>query len=183
MEEVQLRKRNEVLRNAILAQYRSVHSFCNKRAFNPTKVGELINLKRSPCTEGGRWRVVAQNIADELRMLPEDLFPQELYTQFGDWDSERIEFLSLDEITGVSDSGTPLDVLLRDEKVRVVRIVLETLTLREQNVLRVIFYEALTSQRMQELFGISRQGVDRIRKKALRKLKQPTRIKRLREVA
>ena len=173
---------NEVLRNAILKQHHSVADFCREHQLYQQKVGELISLKASPCTQDGVWRIIVLKIVGALKMLPEDLFPRELYTQLGDWDSGEIEFVSFYEITTIHASSTPLDVVLNSEIRQVLYSVLGTLTLREQNILVMREIDGMTLQSIAHEIHVTRERVRQLCSRALRKLRQPARLRLLQEV-
>ena len=58
---------------------------------------------------------------------------------------------------------------------------LATLTEREQSVLRHRFKNGLTLQKTAEAYGITRERIRQIESKALRKLRHPSRSKKLKD--
>jgi hypothetical protein len=77
---LEARLRNNILWCAIFERWPSVQAFCEEYDFSPQEVGRFLNLKKSPLRGDGKHRKACQEISGIFQMLPEDLFPPEIYS-------------------------------------------------------------------------------------------------------
>jgi RNA polymerase primary sigma factor len=103
--------------------------------------------------------------------------PISLETPVGDDNSSIGDFI--EDISAVS----PLDWAVKCDLRDITSAALETLTAREDKVLRMRFgigtEDDHTLERVGEEFNVTRERIRQIETKALRKLRHPTRIKKL----
>jgi RNA polymerase primary sigma factor len=150
-------------------------------------INKLVRVSRQLLQEYGRepdaeeiarvMELSADKVREIMKIAQE---PVSLETPVGEEnDSHLVDFIEDREVLAPADSAAykMLQEQLED--------VLDTLTEREENVLRLRF--GLTDGRMRTLeevgkvFGVTRERIRQIEAKALRKLRHPSRSKRLKE--
>jgi RNA polymerase sigma factor (sigma-70 family) len=187
---LELRVKNLALYKAIHEQAESVADFCRKfgDSFHlQIQVGAYLNLKESPWRAGkdedglayiklsktGRW------LCDVTGLGPEALFPFEIYTLALPpvlvAEVSSFKFLPLSAAkrlsAGEEDSTS-------DERKKLIREALSTLTPREQLVLESRFGfngRECTRPEIADVLGVSTMRIRQIEAKALRKMRHPTR--------
>ncbi len=149
-------------------------------------INKLIRIKRQLLQELGR-DATPEEIALEMEMEPEKVReilkiaqePVSLETPIGEEDSHLGDFIPDDEVQAPSDVAT--FTLLREQ----LSVVLHTLTDREQKVLRLRFGlddgRARTLEEVGKEFEVTRERIRQIEAKALRKLRHPSRSKKLKD--
>ena len=149
----------------------------------PVHVGEdLGRLRRAReqfLQETGR-EPTEEELADELEMTPERVHLLRgawqvisLSRPVGDDGDELVQFVTESFVTE-AEVGRNLVAGLRE--------VLEILSPRERKVLELRFLEGLTQQEVGRRLGVSRQRVDQIEKRALRRLRHPAVTRRLQDL-
>jgi len=155
---------------------------------NPSVLGELLNMTRWPYNvKRNTWWKAAEDIAGQLKDTPEFLFDGRLYgkrpiqkeiaIEVGDekWIEAHLAFLEI--------QGPPEEELMEKETKLALKKILATLTPREEQVLNFRFglndTEDLDLDETAKRFFISRERVRQIEAKALRRLRHPSRLKRL----
>lgn len=136
------RVRNNVLWHAIFDRYRNVHQFCLMHRLNPAEVGSLLNLKKSPLRKDGSFRFLCERISKIVGMLPEDLFPLELYTIKQTEVTREIAFSELPAhsrplLSMVAAPDTPFEALAQKEERAAIDEALTTLTGNYREVIRL----------------------------------------------
>lgn len=146
---------------------------------SPTRIGDYLNLKLAPLSEEGEWRADIKRISVSLKTLPEDLFPQQ-HLRIGLKKNVAEIDMSPQDIAAVVDWGsadTPEESLIDDEKQAALKSALLTLPPREQRVLSLRFgldeNGEHTLDDTAELFGLSRERIRQIERRAIRKLSRP----------
>jgi len=150
----------------------------------PVHAGEdLRRLRRARehfLQETGR-EPTEEELADELGMTPEKVHcllrgaqqAVSLFQPVGDDGDELVQFVTGAFVTE-AEVGRNLVAGLREA--------LEILSPREREVLELRFLEGLTQQEVGERLGVSRQRVDQIEKRALRRLRHPAVTRRLQDL-
>ena len=69
--------------------------------------------------------------------------------------------------------------MMREKSIENLNLVLQTLTAREERILRLYYIEDMSDTEIAKLFDRSRNSIFEIRKRSLRKLRHPTRTKLL----
>lgn len=150
-------------------------------------INKLIRVKRQLLQELGR-DATPEEIAEEMDMEPEKVReilkiaqePVSLETPIGEEEDSHLgDFIPDDDAQAPADAAT--SILLKEQLVEV----LDTLTEREQKVLRLRFGlddgRARTLEEVGKEFDVTRERIRQIEAKALRKLRHPSRSKKLKD--
>ncbi|MCY0892846.1 MAG: RNA polymerase sigma factor RpoD [Acidibacillus sp.] len=150
-------------------------------------INKLIRISRQLLQELGR-EPSAEEIAIEMDMSPEKVReiqkiaqePVSLETPIGEEDDSHLgDFIPDDDALAPADAAAY--ELLKEQ----LEDVLDTLTEREENVLRLRFGlddgRTRTLEEVGKVFGVTRERIRQIEAKALRKLRHPSRSKRLKD--
>lgn len=150
-------------------------------------INKLIRVSRQLLQELGR-EPTAEEIAQEMDMTPEKVReiqkiaqePVSLETPIGEEDDSHLgDFIPDDDALAPADAAAY--ELLKEQ----LEDVLDTLTEREENVLRLRFGlddgRTRTLEEVGKVFGVTRERIRQIEAKALRKLRHPSRSKRLKD--
>ncbi|MBX6394389.1 MAG: RNA polymerase sigma factor RpoD [Alicyclobacillaceae bacterium] len=150
-------------------------------------INKLIRVSRQLLQELGR-DPTPEEIAKEMDMSPEKVReimkiaqePVSLETPIGEEDDSHLgDFIPDDDALAPADAAAY--ELLKEQ----LEDVLDTLTEREENVLRLRFGlddgRTRTLEEVGKVFGVTRERIRQIEAKALRKLRHPSRSKRLKD--
>jgi len=150
-------------------------------------INKLIRVQRSLLQDLGR-EPTPEEIGEEMDLTPEkvrDILkiaqePVSLETPIGEEDDSHLgDFIEDQEAVSPSDHASY--ELLKEQ----LEDVLDTLTDREENVLRLRFGlddgRTRTLEEVGKVFGVTRERIRQIEAKALRKLRHPSRSKRLKD--
>lgn len=150
-------------------------------------INKLIRVSRQLLQELGR-EPTAEEIAKEMDLTPEKVReiikiaqePVSLETPIGEEDDSHLgDFIEDQDALAPSDAAAY--ELLKEQ----LKDVLDTLTEREENVLRLRFGlddgRTRTLEEVGQVFGVTRERIRQIEAKALRKLRHPSRSKRLKD--
>ncbi|MED1037215.1 RNA polymerase sigma factor RpoD [Bacillus mycoides] len=139
----------------------------------------LQNLGREPSPEeiGEEMDLAPEKVREILKIAQE---PVSLETPIGEEDDSHLgDFIEDQEATSPADHAAY--ELLKEQ----LEDVLDTLTDREENVLRLRFGlddgRTRTLEEVGKVFGVTRERIRQIEAKALRKLRHPSRSKRLKD--
>lgn len=145
-------------------------------------ISDVVNGKpdRIFGVEPGTYQKPAQALADFLGVPPELLFDENPA-----WDELRRkaeeEFLA---VTPTPEPADPLDQVIQDHLKETTTRVLASLTPREERVLKMRFGIGMDTdhvlEEVDQAFSVTRDRMRQIEAKALRKLKHPSRVRRLR---
>ncbi|NBJ68545.1 MULTISPECIES: RNA polymerase sigma factor RpoD [Clostridia] len=150
-------------------------------------INKLIRVQRQLLQDLGR-EPTPEEIGEEMELSPEkvrDILkiaqePVSLETPIGEEDDSHLgDFIEDQEAVSPSDHAAY--ELLKEQ----LEDVLDTLTDREENVLRLRFGlddgRTRTLEEVGKVFGVTRERIRQIEAKALRKLRHPSRSKRLKD--
>ncbi|HEY4551874.1 MAG TPA: RNA polymerase sigma factor RpoD [Bacillaceae bacterium] len=150
-------------------------------------INKLIRVQRQLLQDLGR-EPFPEEIAEEMDLTPEKVReilkiaqePVSLETPIGEEDDSHLgDFIEDQEATSPSEHAAY--ELLKEQ----LEDVLDTLTDREENVLRLRFGlddgRTRTLEEVGKVFGVTRERIRQIEAKALRKLRHPSRSKRLKD--
>lgn len=150
-------------------------------------INKLIRVSRQLLQELGR-EPTPEEVAEKMDMTPEKVReimkiaqePVSLETPIGEEDDSHLgDFIEDQEALAPSDAAAY--ELLKEQ----LEDVLDTLTDREENVLRLRFGlddgRTRTLEEVGKVFGVTRERIRQIEAKALRKLRHPSRSKRLKD--
>lgn len=150
-------------------------------------INKLIRIQRQLLQELGR-EPSPEEVAEEMDITPEKVReilkiaqePVSLETPIGEEDDSHLgDFIEDQDALAPSDAAAY--ELLKEQ----LEDVLDTLTDREENVLRLRFGlddgRTRTLEEVGKVFGVTRERIRQIEAKALRKLRHPSRSKRLKD--
>ena len=150
-------------------------------------INKLIRVSRQLLQELGR-EPTPEEIAEEMGLSPEKVReimkiaqePVSLETPIGEEDDSHLgDFIPDDDAQAPADAAAY--ELLKEQ----LKDVLDTLSEREENVLRLRFGlddgRTRTLEEVGKVFGVTRERIRQIEAKALRKLRHPSRSKRLKD--
>lgn len=150
-------------------------------------INKLIRVSRQLLQELGR-EPLPEEIAEKMDLTPEKVReimkiaqePVSLETPIGEEDDSHLgDFIEDQDALAPSDAAAY--ELLKEQ----LEDVLDTLTDREENVLRLRFGlddgRTRTLEEVGKVFGVTRERIRQIEAKALRKLRHPSRSKRLKD--
>ena len=139
-----------------------------------------LNLKRTPFDENGDLRPCAEMLCVFLNRLPDELWSEEQrYPLLTNAAEIELSAASVHELlASPSDCADPLSLLEKKQTAQAIDALLDTLTPREAEVLRLrhgIDGEPMNLEEMAKAKGCSRERIRQIEAKALRKLRAPAR--------
>ncbi len=150
-------------------------------------INKLIRVQRQLLQDFGR-EPTPEEVAEEMELTPEKVReilkiaqePVSLETPIGEEDDSHLgDFIEDQDALAPSDAAAY--ELLKEQ----LEDVLDTLTDREENVLRLRFGlddgRTRTLEEVGKVFGVTRERIRQIEAKALRKLRHPSRSKRLKD--
>lgn len=150
-------------------------------------INKLVRVQRQLLQDLGR-EPTPEEIAEEMNLTPEKVReilkiaqePVSLETPIGEEDDSHLgDFIEDHEAQSPADHAAY--ELLKEQ----LEDVLDTLTDREENVLRLRFGlddgRTRTLEEVGKVFGVTRERIRQIEAKALRKLRHPSRSKRLKD--
>ncbi|RHW41030.1 RNA polymerase sigma factor RpoD [Neobacillus notoginsengisoli] len=150
-------------------------------------INKLIRVQRQLLQDLGR-EPTPEEIAEDMDLTPDKVReilkiaqePVSLETPIGEEDDSHLgDFIEDQDATSPSDHAA--FELLKEQ----LEDVLDTLTDREENVLRLRFGlddgRTRTLEEVGKVFGVTRERIRQIEAKALRKLRHPSRSKRLKD--
>jgi len=143
------------------------------------RLGEYLNLKRSPMLQDGMWRDDFMRIAEVLRAMPADLFPlQHLKAPLRKNTAETE--ISLSELAGPDVAAawlaSPEDELINDDVRRKLKDAMDALPDRYRYVLECRFGINGPEKTLDEVgadLSVGRERVRQMEARALRKIKHP----------
>jgi len=139
-----------------------------------------LNLKRTPFDENGDLRPCAEMLCVFLNRLPDELWSEEQrYPLLTNAAEIELSAASVHELlASPSDCADPLSLLEKKQTAQAIDALLDRLTPREAEVLRLrhgIDGEPMNLEEMAKAKGCSRERIRQIEAKALRKLRAPAR--------
>nr|WP_091571315.1 RNA polymerase sigma factor RpoD [Melghirimyces thermohalophilus] len=150
-------------------------------------INKLIRVSRQLLQDLGR-EPTPEEIAEEMDLSPDKVReimkiaqePVSLETPIGEEDDSHLgDFIPDDDVQAPADAAAY--ELLKEQ----LKDVLDTLSDREENVLRLRFGlddgRTRTLEEVGKVFGVTRERIRQIEAKALRKLRHPSRSKRLKD--
>ena len=136
-----------------------------------------LNLTRSPLTPDGLLRDCAWNLCDFLNASPSDLWSDaQLSPLKKNHSSIDLDADSVQALVCGSATTDPLQLASHTQAGRILQDAINSLTPREANVIREHFFVGSTLDEIAETMDITRERVRQIENKALRKLRQESRI-------
>ena len=176
---VTVKVRNNLLLRAIEESGGTTgQKWCDAHSLDYCRVNDLINMTLSPLTSQGEMRAVATKLCDVLGKLPEELWSNEqlrpLERNFSDMEMDYSQICSLlpgDEQSYLMDTSG-----IENDQIRhLVNNALSTLSQKEQEVIRLRYYEDMPLDAIAEQFVVTKERIRQIEAKALRRLRHYSR--------
>jgi RNA polymerase sigma factor (sigma-70 family) len=166
--------KNNLLLSRILERNKTVREFCRENNFNPSTVGDLVNLKRSALLKDGAWSLDAQRLSECFDCFPEDLFSDEQRT-LALRQNDAFVYMTTRQLAQMRDP------LLSMESSQIAEFILSlNLTPRESKVLRLRYVQGMEPEAISECFDVTGERIRQVEAKALRKLRHPSRLEAMR---
>lgn len=177
---VQIKVKNAPMLRAMRAMgFASAAELSRACGVDQSRLGEYLNLKRSPMLQDGMWRDDFMRIAEVLRAMPADLFPpQHLQAPLRKNTAEtemRFSELAGPDIAAAWLSS-PEDKLISDDVRQKLKDAMDALPDRYRYVLESRFGLMGPEKTLDEVgadLGLSRERVRQMEARALRKIKHP----------
>ena len=145
-------------------------------------LSRYINMSESPLNPKGIVKETAQKICSYFGKCVDEVWSLEQLTPI-ESNTRELEF-SYHELTRLENISDPILSIESDQLKEVIDFTLDTkLTPRESKVLKLRFGfegDPLSLEQVGDLVGVSRERVRQIEAKALRKLRHPSRLNRVR---
>lgn len=177
-------KNNLILKKIEEAGYKTLGEFCrlNGMKNQSSRIGEFINLKRSPLTSEGEFYDIILKISDLLMCSPENLFSEEQMTMELKTNKRSIEVQEAEIKFMIKNNNNikSLEEIIYNENLsNKIEESLNLLTPREEKVLKMRFGiddgKEHTLEAIGKIFGVQKERIRQIEAKALRKLRHPDR--------
>lgn len=137
-------------------------------------VSTLVTLKKAPKNKlTGDWVDAAYALSSALQVEPEELWTERQQTMALKRNSYEVD-MNEEEVQRLSTDGGVERLVLDKERTKVISKTLNSLTPREEYVVRRRFFDEDTLEVIANDLGIQRERVRQIEGKALRKLKHPS---------
>ncbi len=147
-----------------------------------TTVGTLIGMKKRPLHAlTGEWLDTAFALSAALRTEPEELWTEKQRGMALDSNSREVS-MSEDAVMQLASGRDTQDMVQKMLTTEKVDAMLQTLNERERQIISDRIYADQTFKEIGERMGVSANRVNQLYKKAIRKLKHPSRSKPLRQL-
>ena len=140
-----------------------------------TALNSLVTLRRAPRSKiTGEWLDIAFALSSALRVEPEELWTE---TQQGMALKRNSYEINMDEaqVQQLASGENTEKLVIGGERSRILRKALNSLTPREEHVVRRRFFDDDILEDIAHDWGITKDRIRQIEAKALRKLKHPSR--------
>lgn len=177
--EITLRLRNNLLKRRRVELGLSPREFAQKAGVSHSLYLNYENLKRSPLDAHGAWKRSALLISNQLKILPEELWPKAVLSVSTPILTKEIHAKEVLALSGyqhelaLETPLTPEDLLLTEERKSAARSALEKLTGRQRYVL-LARAEGQTLEEIGEHLEVGRERVRQIEIKAMKRLRHPS---------
>ena len=190
---VKVSVRNNLILKAIEDQgHESIKHFCEVYDLKAIDVRNVINFLRRPMQPNGEFCKTANKLMEALGAAPTDLWTVEQLELGLTRNSVQREIgqKALDSLLGMENGEmiaieSPDESVLNKEKNLAVLDVVSSLTLREQKVLQLRFglygEEEHTLEETGKIIDVTRERVRQIEVKAIRKLRHPSRSRKVKD--
>lgn len=176
-------RNNRILKAIEEAGGQPGQKWCESVGLSYVRVNDLINMTTGPLRRNGELTHTAQRLCEAVDKLPEDLWSNEqlypLEKNFSELEMSHDQLLAL---MPNADGPRRLGFEIEDEeRARVLQQALDTLTYREQEVIKARHYDDKTLEQVAREHGLTRERIRQIEARALRKLRHPSRSEAIRE--
>ena len=153
--------------------------WCEANGVDYHKAVQLVAMTASPINEEGHLIKAAVQLCDALNKTPDDLWSKEqiypLEKNFSDMEMDHEQILALlpnDQRSIEHDTSAVENA----QASKLIGETLKSLTKREEECIRLRFYEDMTLEGCAQNMGITRERVRQIELRAIRKLRHPQRV-------
>ena len=201
---VKVSVRNNLLLTAIEeAGYKSISQFAKDLGYEPGRLQGLVSMRQSPINKSGEFSEMAKRVMEVLGAAPSDLWTTEQLNMNLDKNSSEwaitTKFLldtnSMQSVLGgnilqlegtvYEDIETPEESQIKKELKERMEHTLDSLPLRKAKILRMRFGidsgKEHTLEEVAKKYGLTRERVRQIEAKALRKLRQPACVNKVKD--
>lgn len=188
-------RNNLIIRAIYAAGYKNVSQFCEQNGMAKTQLTDLISLRAPPLTKEGEFRESAKKLMENLCALPTDLWTSEQLTMElkRNTNTKEVSLDAMLSVLGINaeealrmiEPPKPDDILEEKEKTAVINEILESLTPKEEKVLRMRFGLECDEHTLEETgkkLRVTKERIRQIEAKAIRKIKHPARAVELRKL-
>jgi hypothetical protein len=142
------------------------------------RISELVNFRKSPCSPSGKWYKSTLAICKAVGYAPSEVFPKHLQREIP---TNRIAaYVESAQLCGVNlsqiDPGKECE---NSERTRVIDEILSGLTTRERSIIKARFWEGKGLRKCASEHGLSCNRIAQIEMNALKRLRLPSRKKKL----
>lgn len=179
---VEVRVKNNLLYNAIMSEYKSVAEFCRIAHINYVSISDLINMKVKSIykSDSNELKSIVKRLCELLGKSVGELFPPQYYLErnVAVREMDKEDLVSLESCPELLNLPAP-DIMVEDTKLDEMKdrlnAVISTLSPREQEVIHSRYYNEETYHSIADRLGVVTERVRQIEKKALSKLRHPSR--------
>ena len=156
--------------------------WCKANGLRYSSINDLINLTESPMQKNGALTTQAEALCLAVRKIPEELWSEEQLIPL-DRNTSEAE-MSHEQVVAILPRSEPsslqdFSAIEKKESAQIMSDILDTLSEREAQVLRMRYYEDMTLNEVARSFGITSERIRQIEHKALRKLRHPDRTRKM----
>ncbi len=182
---MEIKVKNNLLYKKIYDTYGSVKSFCNAANLSDQTVMKFLNFKCELYNKrDGELKDSVKKLLNIFKCPLNELFPENYKAVET---NKHVKEVSQQEIEAISMQSPEMNLLSynidseveQDELRNRIEKVLDTLTPREAEIIRLRYLDGYTLEEAGKRIGTSRTRVDQIAKKALRKMMHPSRSRLL----
>lgn len=173
-------KNNNILKMIQSKGYKTVGEFCRLNELIKTdngRIGDLVNLKKSPLDSQGNFRPFVYRIADVLGCLPDNLFSDVQLETALETNKRTLEVNEAEMrfmLENQPDQRLLEDIVDDSKRDKILNEVLDKLTSREEKIIKMRFglgeYDLMSTEQIAKEFEVSRHRIIQIQAKALIKL-------------
>ena len=170
--------------------YTNVSKLADEIGINRMTIYRIISMKSAALDDEGYYKPEAIQIAEFLKCTPQDIYPPAQMRGTITRNTAQIT-ANANEVDSLTSSlrmvaFSPERKMILDESKKALKAVLLTLTPREQRIVDLRYGltngEEKTLEEVGVLFGVSRERIRHIEKKALRKMRHPSKSRELQTI-
>lgn len=150
--------------------------WCKANGLRYSSINDLINLTESPMQTNGALTTQAEALCLAVRKIPEELWSDEQLIPL-DRNTSEAE-MSHEQVVAMLPRSEPsylqdFSAVEKKESAQIMSDILDTLSKREAQVLRMRYYHDMALDEVALSFGVTSSRILQIENRALRKLRHP----------
>ena len=150
--------------------------WCKANGLRYSSINDLINLTESPMQTNGALTTQAEALCLAVRKIPEELWSEEQLIPL-DRNTSEAE-MSHEQVVAMLPRSEPsylqdFSAVEKKESAQIMSDILDTLSKREAQVLRMRYYHDMALDEVALSFGVTSSRILQIENRALRKLRRP----------